>query len=192
MELVRCGMQDKARKGEEIQNMKRIILALAIFLLVAGCTPTLKSSSGIPIKAIYLVQGVGQLSQEDLQAHPEVMVTDSFDEFKKLAESKVALWIDINSVGLVDIGWLGSKPQLFYPVAVVGNGNDFCAFFWNMLYFSFEVPPPEEEGYCDKPYPGFSVNIQKDENGGSSHGYDVTPTVQGILDVTNPLLEGVK
>jgi hypothetical protein len=173
--------------------MKHIILALVMFLVV-GCSPTLKSSSGIPIKAIYLVQGVGQLSQEDLQAHPEVMVTDKFDDFKKLAESKVALWIDINSVGLVDIGWLGESPQRYYPVVLIGNSKDFCIFFGNMQYFTFEVPAPApgEEDYCNTPIPGFSVNMLKSESGGNMHGYEETPTAQGILDVTNHLLEEAK
>ncbi len=172
--------------------MKRIILALAIFLV--GCSPTLKSSSGIPIKAIYLVQGVGQLSQEDLQAHPEVMITDKFDEFKKLAESKVALWIDINSSGLVDIGWLGGTPQKYYPVVLIGNSKDFCIFFGNMQYFPFEVPalPPDEEDYCDTSQPGFSINVLKSETRGNSHGYEELPTVQGIFDSTNLLVESLK
>jgi hypothetical protein len=189
--------------------MRRIIIVFAIFLVI-GCTPaptnspvpptptsnpippTLLSSSGIPIKAIYFVQGVGQLSPEDLQAHPEVIATDSFNEFKKFAESKVALWVDINSVGLVDLAWLGESPQSFYPVAVVGNSNDFCAFFVNMLYFTFEVPPAEDEDYCSTPWPGFSVNKLTSESRGTSHGYEQPPTVQGILDVTTPLLESVK
>lgn len=198
--------------------MKHIIIAFSIFLVI-GCTPipagssvaltptsspepptplntpippTLVSSSGIPIKAIYLVQGVGQLSQEDLQGHPEVFATDNFDEFKNLAKSKVALWIDINSVGLVDLAWLSKSPQSFYPVAVVGNSNDFCAFFVHMKYFVFEVPLPDDENYCNTPRPGFSVNQLADESQGTSHGYEQPPKVQEILDITNPLLERVK
>jgi len=150
--------------------------------------PTLLSSSGVPIKAIYLVQEGGQLSQEDLQAHPEVIATNNFEEFKNLAKSKVALWIDINSMGLVDLGWLGTSPQMFYPVVVVGNSNDTCVFFEQMLYFLFEVPPPdpEDKDYCD-PRPGFSINQLRDESGGRSHGYEESPTVQGILDRTDSL-----
>jgi hypothetical protein len=188
--------------------MKHIIVVFTMFLAI-GCTPslvnsptppvftnspvhpTLVSNSGTPIKAIYLFQGVGQLSQEDLQVHPEVMVTDNFDEFKKLAQSKAALWVDANSVGLVDIVWLGESPQSFYPVAVVGNSDDSCAFFVNMKYFVFEVPLSGDED-CSIPRPGFSVNKLTSESNGTSHGYEQVPTVQGILDVTNPLLESVK
>jgi len=174
--------------------MKHIILILAIFLV--GCSPSLQSNSDTPIKAIYLVQGVGQLSQEDLQAHPEVMITDKFDEFKKLAESKVALWIDINSSGLVDIGWLGESPQRYYPVVLIGNSQAGCIFFGNMQYFTFEVPalPPLEEVQedCSTPLPGFSVNILRSESSGKLHGYEEAPTVQGIFDGTNLLLESMK
>jgi hypothetical protein len=184
----------------------KIIGLVLVTSLLAGCAPTLKSSpsialtagsaatakstSGIPIKAVYLVQGAGQLPQEDLQAHPEVIATDSFAEFKDLAHSKVALWIDINAVGLVDIVWLGQRPQLFYPVVLVGNGDDFCSFFVILRYFYFSVPPGDYD--CSSPPAGFSVNIQRNEFGGFNHGYKQTPTVQAILDITNPMLEKVK
>lgn len=190
-------LKGTTRKGEEIQIMNRIILTLAIFLV--GCSPSLMSNSGVPIKAIYLVQGNGQLSQEDLQAHPEVVITDNFDEFKELAESQVALWIDINSSGLVDIGWLGERPQIYYPVVLIGNSKDSCIFFGGLQYFLFEVPAPApgEEDYCNTPSPGFSVNILiADSDGnwsrGNMHGYEETPTVQGIFDGTNLLLESMK
>ena len=108
-------------------------LFLFAVLLAMGCTSVPES----PIKAVCLVQGVGQLSSQDLQAHSEVAVTESFDEFKEIAETKVALWIDINAVDLVDIEWLSQSPQAFYPVVLVGNGDEACSFVNTIHYFSF-------------------------------------------------------
>lgn len=167
-----------------------IFVIIFIFIIfIVGCAPAFENSSGEPVKAIYLVQGDGQLSQEYLQTHPEVILTNSFDDFKKLAHAKVALWIDINAVGLVDLDWLGESPQRFYPVVLIGIGDEVCSFFEIMQYFSFSVPCCLN---CSSPVPGFSVNILTSEPGGSMHGYKQTPTVQDILEITNPLLESVK
>ena len=76
--------------------MKRVILAFVTFLVVA-CTPTRTSDTDTPIKAVYLVQGEGQLAQNDLHSHPEVLVTNNFDDLKKFSRSNAALWIDINA-----------------------------------------------------------------------------------------------
>jgi hypothetical protein len=207
MELVECTKQGRTQDQRGTLITKRLIIVFAMFL-IAGCTPApasspqtptpvsgpgarmLFGSSGIQIQAIYLVQGTGQLSPEDLQAHPEVLVTDDFEEFKDLAKSLVALWIDINSVGLVDVAWLGESPQKFYPVAVIGDSNQNCVFFVNMSYFLFEGPPPPPDLDCSIPQPGFSVNQLESEGRGKMHGYEEVPTVQGVLDRT--MIERVK
>lgn len=158
---------------------------LIIVLFVTGCA----SKPEAPIKAVYLVRGVGQLSREDLQAHPEVMVTDNFDSLKDNAQSKVAIWIDINAVEFVDLEWLGQSPQALYPVVLVGNGDETCSFFNAIHYFTFEPTCCLE---CGFPPPGFSVNIQSGVSEGHMRGYETIPTVQDILDITNPLLDGIK
>jgi len=158
---------------------------LIIALIIIGCA----SESETPVQAVYLVRGVGQLSPKDLQAHPEVAVTDNFDKFKEIAQTKVALWIDINAVDLVDIEWLGQNPQARYPLVLVGNGDESCSFFNTLQYFSFEIPCCLE---CSSPPQGFSVNIQSDVSEGQMQGYEKIPTVQDILDITNPLLDEIK
>lgn len=168
--------------------MKRVIIAFVAFLVVA-CTPTRTSDSDTPIKAVYLVQGEGQLAQNDLLSHPKVVVTNNFDDLKKFARSKAALWIDINAVDLVDIEWFREEPQRFYPVVLVGNGDELCSFMVTLWIVDLEGPGGYE---CNTPPPGFSVNIQVSDTGGNWHGYKQTPTVQGILDITNPLLESIK
>lgn len=168
-----------------------VTLAFTLFLLVA-CKPTnetLTSDAEITVKAIYIVQGEGQLTQDDLQSHPEVLVTNNFDDFKKFARSKVALWVDVNAVGLVDAEWFRERPQRFYPVVLVGIGDELCAFMETLWIVDLEGPGGYE---CNPPPSGFSVNIQTTDTGGNWHGYKQTPIVQGILDITNPLLEGIK
>jgi hypothetical protein len=168
---------------------RKLVLLIVLFLL--GCAPTFKNNTGTPIQAIYLVQGSGQLSQKDLEAHPEIRVINSLDEFKKAARSKTALWIDINAVESFDIEWLSQEPQKFYPVVLVGSGDDFCSFFVILKYFPFEVPPPPGDGKvdCSSLPSGFSINILTSDSGGKMHGYEQPPIVPAILDNTESLLE---
>ena len=164
-------------------QIKKLILLVLFFTM--GCS----SPSKVPAKAVYLVRGVGQLTPEDLQANPEVTVTDNFETLTKIAQTKVAIWIDINAVDLVDLEWLSQNPQAFYPVVLVGNGDETCSFFSAVHYFTFEIPCCLE---CSSPPPGFSVNIQSGVSEGHMQGYEKSPTVQDILDITNPLLDKVK
>ena len=158
---------------------------LFVMLFFTGCT----AQQETPGKAVYLVRDVGQLSPDDLQLHPEVTVTDDFEKLKEIAQTKVAIWIDINAVDVVDLDWLSQSPQALYPVVLVGNGDEACSFFDTVHYFSFEIPCCLE---CSSPPPGFSVNIQLGVSEGHMQGYEKTPTVQDILDITNPLLDGIK
>jgi hypothetical protein len=158
-------------------------------MLMVACTATPTESSDETYKAIYLVQENGQLSREDLRAHPEVMVTGSFDEFKQLAKKKTALWIDLNSVDLVDRNWLNQRPQRFYPIVLIGFGDALCAFRDTLGGFGIIEGPYAD---CSSPPPGFSVWMLEEEKSSSisafMKGYEQVPTVQHILEKTNPLL----
>ncbi|SRR6266511_195170 len=77
-----------------VMNMKKLALILTL-LFVVSCSP--KSSTK---KAVYFFQKQAQLSSEDLQAYPEVIVVQTFDEFKKYANQKVAPWIDKSATPL--------------------------------------------------------------------------------------------
>ena len=170
---------------------RKLVVFIVLFLF--GCAPTLKNSAGTPIEAIYFVQGSGQLSEKDLEAHQEVLVINSLDEFKKAARSEAAIWIDINAVNSFDVEWLSKEPQKFYPVVLVGNGSDYCSFFVSLIYFPFSVPAPAdgENIDCSSPPPGFSINILTSDSGGKMHGYEQAPTVQVILDHTESLMESI-
>lgn len=170
--------------------MKQLIL-IVLFALAAGCAPAPTDHPEAKFKAIYLVQGEGQLSHEDLQGHPEVRVTGSFDEFKQLAGDKTALLIDINATGLVDKDWLNQEPQRFYRIVLIGLSDPLCAFRDTLGGFGVIEGPYVD---CSSPPPGFSVwMLEEDTSSGSSafmHGYEQTPTAKDILESTNVLLEG--
>lgn len=174
-------------------SITHLILTAFFILFCSGCTTEPADKEEIPIKAVYFVQGIGQLDPGDLKTHPEVKVTEKFNEFKIFtAPAKVALWIDVNSIELVDLKWLSEYPQKYYPVVVVGNSKDECVFFDILKYFSLEVPPPEDGNDCKEPSPGFSVNILRADLSGNMQGFNKMPTVQTLLNVSSPLLGTVK
>ena len=80
------------------------------------------------IKAVYLVHGQGELDQSELAKHPEIAVTGSFEKFKGYAKQRVALWIDKNALTMIDKDWLRYKPQVYYPMVLIGYGDDNYSF----------------------------------------------------------------
>ncbi len=164
----------------------------AFVLLVVGACLTGCSSSSRP-KAIYLVQGQGELSPEDLKAHPEVVVANTFDEFRQRSGRKVALWIDKNAVRLVDIAWLRTSPQKWYPIALVGYCNSLYAFRETLPAFGL-ISGPYVDWTKHAIEPGFSAGIllveREHRRGHWSRGYPGKPTVEAVLKITNALLEG--
>lgn len=170
------------------KTLKRLILILTT-LLYAGCTATPVASPEATYAAIYLVQENGQLSQEDLKAHPEVRVTSSFEEFKELAKHKTTLWIDVNSTGSIDKEWLNQEPQRFFPIVLVGFGDALCSFRDTLGGFGVIEGPYAD---CSSPPPGFSVwMLQEGTGSGASafmRGYEQVPTVKDILEKTDPLI----
>jgi hypothetical protein len=120
-----------------------------------------------------------------------VIVTLNFDDFKSRAGSKIALWIDKNAVDIVDIAWLNQAPQKYYPLVLVGyNAALYC--FRDTLHVG-RIEGPYVDWSKEKLEPGFCAWLILVEKGNQEsrimRDYDQTPTVQDILDVTNPLLE---
>ena len=172
---------------------------LMIMLLLVGCAPiaisaespsTNQSDTNI-ISAIYLVQGQGQLAASDLGLHPEVMVTNSFDDFKQLSQAKVALWIDKNAVSLVNMDWLHQAPQKYYPLMLVGYNDALYSFRETLL--GFPISGPAIDWSTVTLEPGFSVWMIREETSSSIStymmGYAQPPTVDAILTITNALLK---
>ena len=172
--------------------MKKLSLVL-LCLLLTSCNFEAVSSSTTRLKAVYLVYGQGELASEDVQAHPEVVVVQSFDEFKKYAQHKIALWIDKSATPFnsEQEKWINEAPQVYYPIVLVGYSDTLYSFRDLLRLCCFMGPIIDWEIQ-----PGFSVIQWKATNESDDHvvitlqGYNKKPTVQSILEITNALLEG--
>ncbi len=165
-----------------------------VVVLVAACLAGCSDSSAP--KAAYLVQGQGVLSAADLAAHPEVVVVSSVEGLWQRTDKPVALWIDMNAIGLVDIARLRPEPGKWYPIAVVRCNDPLYAFRETLPAFR-TISGPAVDWASRSVSPGFSVGILLEDRGnrtkgGSSwwKGYPGAPTVKAIPDVTNAPLEG--
>lgn len=183
--------------------MKHLIFALAL-LLANSCMPTTAGTSGMTpdpappttvlIMAVYLTQGPDQLSADDLRAHPEVKVVNSFDEFKQSTQTKVALWIDKNAAGLIPSQWLEEKPQRYYPLVLIGYNDTLYSFKYALGICCFGGPIVDWSTKTIEP--GFSIMLRDKSDSPPFpkviflQGYNQTPNVKDILEITNALLEG--
>lgn len=177
------------------------LLIVLVIVTTAPSNPVYRGdeTSALPsAKAVYFVQSPGQLATSELQAHPEVIVTNTVSDFKQHAQTKVALWIDKNTTALInDIndGWLDRAPQMYYPIVLVGYGEPY-SFKLELWICCFGGPAPTTFDWSTKMLePGFSVIQRQGTNGMISdtpflQGYNQTPHVQDILNVTNALIEG--
>jgi hypothetical protein len=175
-------------------NMKWLALIL-ISLSIASCIPkAADDSTSASLKAVYLIQKEAQLSSEDLQAHPEVIAVQTFDEFKKYANQKLALWIDRSATPFnsEQEKWINEAPQTYYPIVLIGTSDTLYA-FRDLLKLCCFMGPGDYPGYDA---PGFSVIQWEETNEPDYHavnflqGYNQKPTVEAILEITNDLLEG--
>ena len=158
------------------------------------------SDNSIPIRAVYFVGEKGVLASDDLKLHPEVLVVHTMRRFEEAVRSPVALWIDKGAVNLVnsDSAWLHKAPQKDYPIVLVGYNNTLYSFRTQLAGFGLHGPYVDwssvklEPGFCvwdarevRKHLPNGVTTISRY---GVVKGFAQTPTVQAILDVTNPLL----
>jgi hypothetical protein len=165
--------------------MKYLIILLALILISACGAPTSTPS----IQAAYLVQGLGQLPQEEVDPHPEILVTHDFEEFKQPACDRIGLWIDKNAIQLVEEGWLDRMPQASYPIILVGS-SDTLHSFRDLLGLCCFLGPAI---YPDADAPGFSVIERTSGEPGAGiivvQGFKQTPKVVDILKISNDLLD---
>ena len=173
---------------------RHIVILLLVVMMLSAC----KSGGQKPQpRAVYLANGAGVLPESELQAHPEVLVVSSFEDFKAAAEVKAGLWIDKNAVDLLgaDPKWLLQSPQKYYPLVLVGYNNPLYAFrdVMNGTGIDLGIEGPYVDWSQETVGPGYSVwmILEEQENGGHSsvfRGFPEEPTVENILAVTNELL----
>jgi hypothetical protein len=181
------------------KNTFIVFILLCISTVLLSCSPVSfddpivmpYKSKNVGVRAIYLVQEIGQLSENDLGDHPEVLVVHTFLEFQDIAATHSAdLWIDEDAVDLVDPDWLHQEPQKYYPLVLVGCSEPLYAFRELLTGFNIEGPDINWETKSLKP--GFSVWILQEEDEYSTSafmkGYKEEATVQSILDTTDVIL----
>ena len=179
--------------------MKQILrlIGLLVSAILVSCnqssfgTSVTPTATPILYKAVYLSAGLGELSAVDLAAHPEVIQTQTFDDFKSHAVSRIALLVDKNAVQLVDNQWLNSPPQKYYPLVIVGYNDPLYCFRDTLGVGSIQGPYVDwsqetlEPGFCV-----WMIRVQTSkETSAFFKGYNQKLDLQAILDVTNPLLE---
>lgn len=183
-------------------DMKQLAVIL-FFVSIVGCIPKAtdnmhvdtNGSKQVPLKAVYLIRGESELSAEDLQFHPEMVVVQTFDELKKYAQQKIALCIDKSATPFnsEQEKWINQAPQTYYPIVLVGTSDTLHAFRDLLRLCCFLGGPG---GYPSANAPGFSVIQWEETNEPDYHavtflqGFNQKPTVQAILEITNALLEG--
>jgi hypothetical protein len=164
------------------------VLLTIIFLAACSSAPAVA-----PIRAIYLVQREGQLPQAELDKHPEIFVTDSFEEFKKAARHRIGLWIDKNATQFVEEGWLDKMPQASYPIVLVGYNDPLVAFGYQLQLCCFMGHVLTDEEYAATES-GFSVIERENGEPGAAliliQGFKQQPTVDELLKLSNDLLDG--
>jgi hypothetical protein len=168
-------------------GMKFTSLLLGLVFLTSCSLPT---STPI-LRAVYLVEGEGQLSPADLDKHPEILVTDNFEKFKKAASDRVGLWIDKNAVQLVETDWLDKMPQAAYPIILIGYNDPLRSFKYSLTVCCFLGPVDPDFSQSE---PGFSVIERPTGEAGTPdvivQGFKQVPTLGDVLEVSNDLLDG--
>ena len=162
------------------------ILAISI-LSLAGCND--KGKTGIT--AIYLTpESGGQLTKEELSNYPEVISVTTFNELKNSVSEKTAIWLDKDSLNLIDLKWLQKEAASNLPIVLIGYNNALYSFRDKLDVFG--IQGPRVDWSQKKLEPGFSVGMLKEPNSSSAFmkGYNSTPDVKQILSITNMLLEG--
>lgn len=152
-------------------------------------------------KAVYFVSSKGgELSPDDLKKHSEVTTVHTFADLQRLAGKKVAVWIDLTALPLLqsdqERGWVIRKNADGYPFAMTGCGDFLWCFREKLDCFGISGPGPIDWSKHELP-PGFCVICRRREKVGlevhateEGRSYKVVPTVQKVLDVTDRLLAG--
>jgi len=142
-------------------------------------------------KAVYLMPPTGgQITEEDLNAHPEILPVYDFASLSSKTNRYVAIWIDKDAVDLLPERWINQKPQKYYPIVLVGYSNALYS-MREKLYLP--ISGPKVDWSKQKLGPGFSVwMIEKEtpnERSAFMKGYARPATAERILEVSSELLK---
>lgn len=164
-------------------------ILIVLILVLAGCNDRGKSI----IKAVYLApKDGGQLSKEEIEKYPQVIRVTSFNELENTVSNKTAIWIDKDSVNLLDSDWLQKKSESQIPIVLIGYKDALYSFREKLS--GFDIQGPYVDWSQKELGPGFSVWMLRERTSTSRSafmkGYDSVPNPKQILSITNILLEG--
>jgi hypothetical protein len=173
---------------------KSIVLGITFLLtlaLIVGCGYNDKSKNPA-LRAVYLTpQEGGQLTAQELEDYPEVLVVNSFADLKDAVQIKCAIWIDKDAVNMIDENWLHEEVQMYCPLVLIGYNNALYSFREKLTDFSIEGPYVDWNSETLEP--GFSIWMLIDSTKTSTsafmQGYDEIPSAKRIISLTNKLIE---
>jgi hypothetical protein len=144
-----------------------------------------------PVRIVYLKpENSGQISDTDLKNYLQILVVHNFADLEKNMATKVGIWIDKDSVGLIPEGWLGQLPQKNYPLVLLGFNNALYSFRDKLTVNA--ISGPHVDWSKQRLEPGFSIWKIEEATGDSLHvtmaGFDRPVNVEAALIATNALL----
>lgn len=148
------------------------------------------ASDGTEIQAIYLApQNGGEISEDDLKNHPEILKVADFETLNSYTEKYIIpIWIDKDAIDLLPKNWINQYPQKFYPIVVVGYNN---ALYAMREKLNLPIIGPYVDWSKQNLEPGFSVWMIKSQDSGDTSstmkGYDEPVSTGRILEVSNEL-----
>ncbi len=188
------------REKRKLVIFSAVAVFVAIFVIIGAYVKLSKNNgvdsvshkTGSEIKAVYLTRkGFGVISKKELNAHPEVLAVSNFASLSEVLKNgrHIAIWIDKSAINLLPKWWLTKYPQRFYPIVVLGYGNDIYA-FCDKLNFPLIEPYTGSENLTA---PGFSVwMIEKQSDSGITafmEGYREKINLKRVSEISNKLLK---
>jgi len=143
--------------------------------------------------AIYLAPPEGgQLTKQDIETCPEILIVNSFGELKENFQTNSAIWIDRGALNMVDQTWLHEEPQMYCPLVLVGFNDALFSFREQLTGFGIEGPYVDwSERELES---GFSIwMLQEKTETTTSYfmkGYNENQSALQIIALTDTLLEG--
>lgn len=112
------------------------ILILTMVSLI-GCSKNKENTA----KAIYLVpKDGGQLTKEDLSKYPEVTCVSDLKEMKKLVSKNTAIWVDKDTIDLLDLDWIQKEAESEMPIVLIGYNDALYSFREILSCYDIEGP----------------------------------------------------
>lgn len=179
---------------------KHILICVICILLLLGSLLFIKTSlkkdkpivKVEDIKAIYLCsENSRMLSDSKLKDYPQIKTVMHFKDVIETADNKlVSIWVDKNSVDLVNREWLREKAKRGYPIALVGYGDEIYCFKELLPVYDIRLNLDFSKRSIIS---GYSIGLYYRTTESSSRlfirGYNKEVDAGDLLALTNKLME---